>query len=240
MSAGLARACDGAACMVSALNGLRDVIVDRQLALLDAAVAAGVPRMISSDYSLDFTKTRPGGNRNLDLRRTFMALADRRPIAMTSILNGAFMDMLGGQMPLIQPKIRRVLYWGRADQRLDFTTKDDVAAFTAVAALDADTPRILRIAGGSATPRGLAEMLSDVTGQRFRTLRAGGLGGLGVMIAIARRFGPPDAVFPPYQGMQYLRDMMSGDGALTPLDNARYPDLTWTSVADHLARVFAS
>lgn len=237
--AGMARACEGAACVVSALNGLHHVIVGRQLLLLDAAVKAGVPRMISSDYALDFTKTRLGRNRNLDLRREFMALADRRPIAMTSILNGAFMDMLGAEMPIIHPAIGRVLYWGHADQLLDFTTKDDVAAFTARAALDADAPRILRIAGGSASPRAIAEMMSIVLCKRFKTFRAGGLGSLGVMIGIAKPFGPPGAVFPPYQGMQYMRDMMSGEGRLTPLDNDRYPGLRWTSIVDHLTRVFA-
>jgi hypothetical protein len=123
----VAAACDGAACVVSALNGLHDVIVDRQSVLLDAAVKAGVPRFISSDYSADFTKTTPGDNRNCDLRREFMARTDRAPIKVTSILNGAFMDMLGAELPIIQPSIHRVLYWSDADQLLDFTTKDDVA-----------------------------------------------------------------------------------------------------------------
>ena len=56
----LRRACEGAACVVSALNGLAPVILGAQGRLLDAAVAAGVPRFIPSDYSLDFTRTRPG------------------------------------------------------------------------------------------------------------------------------------------------------------------------------------
>ncbi len=136
----VATACEGAACVVPALNGLHDVIVDRQGVLFDAAVKAGVPRYISSDYSADFTKTRPGDNRNLDLRREFMAHADRAPIQVTSILNGAFMDMLGAEMPIIQPRIHRVLYWHDAGQALDFTTKDDLAAYVAAAALDGATP----------------------------------------------------------------------------------------------------
>ena len=82
-----------------------------------------------------------------------MARVDVAPIRVTSILNGAFMDMLGAEMPLIQRRLRRVLYWGSADQPLDFTTKDDVAAYTAAAALDDTTPRILRIAG-TASARG--------------------------------------------------------------------------------------
>ena len=50
----LARACKGGTCVVSALSGLRDVIVDAQTRLLDAAVDAGVVRFIPSDYAVDF------------------------------------------------------------------------------------------------------------------------------------------------------------------------------------------
>ncbi len=121
----LAAACKGATCVVSTLGGLRDVILERQSLLLDAAVAADVSRFISSDYSADYTKTQPGGNRNFDLRREFMGRADRAQIATTSIFNGAFLDMLGAEMPIIQPRIRRVLYWGDRYQPLDFTTRDD-------------------------------------------------------------------------------------------------------------------
>ena len=70
----VANACAGVSCFVSALNGVRDVMIDRQRVLLDAAVKAGAPRFIPSDYSANFTKTRPGDNRNFDLRREFMML----------------------------------------------------------------------------------------------------------------------------------------------------------------------
>ena len=59
-------ACSGASCVVSALQGLRDVIVETQTSLLDAAIEAGVPRFIPSDYSIDFTRFPVGQNRNLD------------------------------------------------------------------------------------------------------------------------------------------------------------------------------
>ncbi len=237
----VAGACAGAACVVSALNGLREVIVDRQGVLLDGAVRAGVPRFIPSDYSADFTKTRPGRNRNLDLRREFMAHADavaaRAPIRITSVLNGAFMDMLGAEMPVIQPRIRRVLHWGSAGQLLNFTTKDDVAAYTAAAALDHAAPRILRIAGDSVSARGLAQAMTELTGERYRTLWAGSIGSLGLLIRLAKLVVPqPGAAFPPWQGMQYMRDMFSGRGKLDPLDNGRYPGLRWTSVREQLRR----
>ncbi|KUM56270.1 hypothetical protein ACN42_g10950 [Penicillium freii] len=67
----LTRELDGATCVVSTLQGLRDVIHGVQGKLLDASVAAKVPRFIPSDFALDFTKAKPGSNRNLDLRRGF-------------------------------------------------------------------------------------------------------------------------------------------------------------------------
>lgn len=233
----MAAAVEGARCVVSALNGLDDVILGRQEVLLHAAVQAGVPRFIPSDYSEEYIRITPGTNRNLDLRREFMARADRAPIQVTSVLNGAFMDLLGAEMPIIQPAIHRVLYWESADQPLDFTTKDDVAAYVAAAALDDTTPRFLRIAGDTLSARDLAAVMTEVTGQRYRTLRAGGLGTLGLMIKVAQRVAPqPGEPFPAWQGMQYMRDMFSGQGKLTPLDNARYPEVRWTSVREQMTR----
>ncbi len=235
-AAALAQACAGAACVVSALSGLRAVIVDAQTQLLDAAVAAGVPRFIPSDYSIDFTKLPEGSNRNLDLRREFGRRLDQAPIAATSILNGMFMDLLTGQAPVVLFKIKRVLYWGSADQPLDFTTIADTAAFTAAAALDPTTPRYLRVAGEVASIRDLQADASAATGRRFGRLRAGGLWLLKLMIKVTRRLVPaPGDVFPPWQGMQYLHNMFTGLPKLTPLDNARYPDLRWTPVREVLA-----
>jgi len=232
----LASACSGGSCVVSALAGLRESILTNQGLLMEAAVRAGVPRFIPSDFSIDFTKLAPGSNRNLDLRREFHERLDRAPIAATSILNGMFTDLLIGPAPVLLFKLKRVIYWGNADQRLDFTAIDDVAAFTAAAALDESTPRFLRIAGDPITARGLAEVASEVTGRRFRLMRAGGLGRLGAIIKIARTLSPQaGALYPPWQGMQYLQNMFSGRAVLAPLDNDRYPGMRWTTVRDVLA-----
>ena len=232
---GVAAACAGASCVVSALNGLRDVIVDAQSVLLDAAVRAGVPRFIPSDYSIDFTGLPPGSNRNLDLRRAFHRRLDAASIAATTIWCGAFMELLTARMPLILFRRRRVLYWGNADQRLDFTTIGDTAAYTARAALDASTPRFLRVAGDQVTARSLAALLGELTGTRFRLFRAGGLGLLGTIITVARTVAPAKhEIFPAWQGMQYMHNMFDGRAVLEPLDNDRYPGMRWTTVRDLL------
>ena len=132
--------------------------------------------------------------------------------------------MLTGQMPLILFKRKRVLYWGDADQRMDFTTMDDTAAFTASAALDPSTPRFLRIAGDQLSARELAAVVSEVTGKEFRLFRAGGLGMLGTLIKVARAVAPGEnELYPAWQGMQYMRNMFDGRAKLEPLDNDRYP-----------------
>jgi nucleoside-diphosphate-sugar epimerase len=157
------------------------------------------------------------------------------PIQATSILNGMFMDLLTGQAPVVLFKIKRILYWGSADQPLDFTTIANTAEYTAAAALDPTTPRYLRVAGEVATVRDLQVAAGAATGQRFRRLRAGGLWLLKLMIKITRRLAPASKeVFPPWQGMQYLHNMFTGLPKLESLDNDRYPDIQWTKVREIL------
>jgi nucleoside-diphosphate-sugar epimerase len=229
-------ACSGASCVVSALNGLREVIVETQTVLLEAAVRAHVPRFIPSDYSIDFVKFPPGENRNLDLRRDFHKRLDQAPISATSIFNGAFAELLTGQMPLILFRLKRILYWGNADQQMDFTTIENTAAFTANAALDSSTPRFLRIAGDQLSARELAVVVSEVTGDQFHLLRPGGLQLLGALIKIARILSPGRReLYPAWQGMQYMRNMFDGRAKLEPLDNLRYPGIHWTTARDVLS-----
>ena len=232
----LTQACVGAACVVSALSGLRDVIIDTQKRLLDAAVAASVPRFIPSDFSIDYTRLPTGSNRNLDLRREFNQRLDQAPVQATSILNGMFTDLLTGQAPVVLFGLKRVLYYGSADQPLDFTTIANTAEYTAAAALDPTTPRYLRVAGEVATVRGLQRAATAATGEPFGLLRPGGLWVLGAMIKATKALMPAsNDVFPPWQGMQYLHNMFTGLPKLNPLDNRRYPDIRWTPVLEVLA-----
>lgn len=232
----LAKACRGASCVVSALLGMREVMIDAQTALLEGAVSAGVPRFIPSDYALDFNQLKPGENRNLDWHREFQERLDRAPIAATSILNGMFMDLLVGEAPFILFKWNRVLYWENADQVLEFTSMDDVARFTAAAALDSKAPRFLRIAGDRLTARQLAMVTSDVLGRKFKPQWAGTVGTLGAMIEVMRKLMPaPNDPFPPWQGMQYSRSMFGGVGMVGVPDVDRYPGMKWTRVRDLLA-----
>ncbi len=238
----LVRALDGVDVVVSAVSGTRSVIVDAQSALLRAAVDAGVPRFLPSDYSADYRSITPGTNRNFELRREFAAVLDAAPVRATSVLNGAFTDMLTGQAPMILFDRRRVLYWSSADQVLDFTTKDDTARVTALAALDPDAPRVVEVAGDRVTARSVADTLSQLTGTHFRTQWAGTASTLSAMARIGRRVSsaPDDEPFPAWQGMQYFVSMFSGEATLHHVRNDRYGPHRWTTVRDVLAAHLAA
>jgi nucleoside-diphosphate-sugar epimerase len=235
-AAALRAAVSGGDVVVSALSGLRPVVLDAQTQLLTAAVAAGVPRFVPSDYSADYRRLPVGTNRNLELRREFMARLDAAPVQATSVLVGAFADMLTGQAPLVLFGRGRVLYWHDADQRLDFTTKDDAAAFTAEVALDPTAPRFVEVAGSSVSARDLARTMTELTGETYKPQYAGGIGFLRTMARIGKAVSRDrEALYPAWQGMQYFDGMFSGDATLESVDNDRYGVRHWTSAAEVLA-----
>ncbi|TGO56625.1 hypothetical protein BCON_0075g00150 [Botryotinia convoluta] len=237
------KAVSGATTVVSALQGLREVMLGVQGRLLEASVAADVQRFIPSDFALDFTKCTPGSNRNLDLRREFHTKLDASGIRWTSVLNGGFMELLTtGQMPVINDKWHRIFYFGSVDQKLDYTMIPDVAAYTAAVAADPNpTPKFLRIAGSSVNANDLAAVVTNVRGEEYKPMWTGSVGFLRVFISILKFVigGEETQVFPPWQGMQYVENMVSGKGKLDPIDNDRYPDLKWTTIEKALAEADA-
>ena len=229
--------CQGASCVVSALAGLREVIIDAQKVLLDAAIAANVPRFIPSDFSLDFTKFSYGENRNLDLRREFHEYLDKTSISPTSVLNGAFTDMLTDQMPLILVKQKLILYWGDADHKWGFTTIENTAEYTTNVAIDDTTPRYLRIAGDLISPREVKIVAEEVFGAKFLLFRPGGKWLLGMLIKITRKLSPEkNELYPAWQGMQYMHNLIDKRANIDKIDNDRYPGIQWKTVRDVLTQ----
>ena len=234
----LKQACQGASCVVSALAGLQDVIVESQTKLLDAAIAAGVPRFIPSDYSSDFTQLPTGENRNFDLRKEFHQYLDKSPIAATSILNGAFADILSYGTPLYNFKNYSVGYWGdKADWKIDFTTMDNTADYTAAAAIDSSTPKILRIASFQISPNELVAAGAEVTKQEFKLIPMGSMEDFSAANKQERSAHPEGEkeLYSSWQAKQYLYSMFSVQN--TPLDNDRYPDIQWTSAIDVISKI---
>lgn len=243
----LGRACDGAWCVISTLQGLDDVIVGVQARLLDAAIERQARRFIPSDFSGDFTKLPEGSHRNFDLRRRFHAVASEHiersasAIEMTSIFQGGFTELLGSGWVLFDYKKRRVNYFGSADSPMEFTTWQNTAEFTAAAALDeTPTPRYLYPAGQRLTPRDAQVIAKRVTGADFALTRVMPTGLLRVVIALMKivKPGKKGDVMPLWVAMQY--GYCGALGLMSPmrLDNDRYPVIRWTGVDEVIRTAF--
>ncbi|GAB3894857.1 hypothetical protein GCM10028803_10480 [Larkinella knui] len=226
----IAKACAGMHCVVSALAGLGDVIVATQKRILDGALQAGVPRFIPSDFCTDYNDLVPGENRNFDLRREFKAYLDSTSIRASSVFNGAFADILKYNTPVLNLKDKSIGYWGdKADWKLDFTTMDDTAAFTAEVALEDTAPRDLQIASFQVSPNDLWADVKEATGQEFRIHQLGSLEDFAQYIKKQRADHPAgeNELYAKWQQSQYMYSMFSTQHH--QLANERYKNLTWTT-----------
>lgn len=231
----IAKASAGASCVVSALAGLSDVIVDLQKRIVEGAIQAGVPRFIPSDFCTDYTDLVPGENRNFDLRREVRNYLDSTSIQATSIFNGAFADILQYNTPVLNLKEKSIGYWGdKADWKLDFTTMDDTAAFTAEAALDDTAPRNLQIASFQVSPRMLWQEVKQVTNQEFLFYQLSSLEDFAQFIKKQRADYPAGEheLYAKWQQGQYMYSMFTTHH--TQLANDRYKNLTWTTSLDFI------
>ena len=220
---------------MSALAGLSDVIVDLQKRILDASIQAGVQRFIPSDYCTDYNDLTPGENRNFDLRREFKEYVDSTGIKASSIFNGAFADILTYNTPLLNVKDKSIAYWGdKADFKLDFTTMDDTAAFTAEVAFDDSAPRNLQIASFQISPNMIWADVKEVTGQEFSIRQLSGLEDFAGFIKKQRAENPAgeQELYAKWQQSQYMYSMFSTHHH--QLANERYKNVSWTTGLDFI------
>ncbi len=231
----IAEACRGVNCIVSALAGLGDVIVDLQKRIADAAVTAGVPRFIPSDFCTDYTLLKEGENRNFDLRRVFRTYIDGLPIKASSVFNGCFADILKYNTPILNLKDKSIGYWGdKADWKLDFTTMDNTASFTAEAALDDQAPRNLQIASFRVSPEMLSEEVKEVSGQEFKIHQLSSLDHFAEAIKKQRAEDPAgeNELYAKFQQGQYMYSMFTAQN--NEPANGRYEGISWTSCTEYL------
>lgn len=231
----LTSVCIGAMCVVSALTGLHEVIVEAQLQLLKAAISAGAKHFIPSDFSSDFTLMPNGENRNFDLRREFHQYLDTNGIRVTSIFNGCFADIIKYNTPLFDQKNNTVAYYhNKKDWKIDFTTMDDTAAYTASVAVDPAAPRFLRIASFRLSPADLANLSEQYKNKRFSLVDMGTLEDFSAHNKIMRAeySAGENELYPKWQQAQYLYSMFLVQHP--NLDNSRYPDLTWSKVEENI------
>jgi hypothetical protein len=80
-------------------------------------------------------------------------------------------------------------------------------------------------------------LLSALTGKKYKIFRPGGIGLLNFLIKVTRFMSPAEnELYPAWQGMQYMRDMMEGRIVFQKYDNDKYSYIRWTSVKEFLIK----
>ena len=232
----LPAACKDIDIIVSAVQGNDKIILEGQGNLLKAAESAGVARMIPSDFSVDIPKLDYGDNINLDYRKKFAESLAKSPVQPTSILNGAFYEvMVAPHFGIVDWERGIFRYWGDGDTPCDLTAVSDAAAFTAAAATDPEASgRTLRIAGNVLTMKEYHQALEEGSGQKLKVQALGSVTELRVAIETKKKTATNAW---EWISLQYLWCMVSGKGKLESLDNSRYSLPQRTSVVDFVKRM---
>ncbi len=224
--------------VVSAVQGGPDVIIDRQLEFLRAASASGAKRFIPSDYSLNFFGLGEGENINSDWRREFARRADqeRGSVQVVHVLQGCFLDegVLLGFLRAADLEKREAYLWGDGNEKMQFTTYTDTAAYVAEAALaDDELPQRLFVAGDMVTFHELVDAVAEGLGHDIKTITLGALPDLDAEIAQRMSEGPTDMT--SWLPLMYWRGMLSGRGGPGPLLNEKFPTIRPVTVRQYFA-----
>jgi hypothetical protein len=229
-------------CVVSAVQGGPETIIDAQLRWLRAARAAGVRRFIPSSFSYDFFGLAEGENPNSDWRREFARRAEqeRGPVEVVHVTNGCFLDrgVLFGFLGAFNLDKGEAYLWGDGNQKMQFTTYADTAAYTAeVAVDDRPVPDKFYVAGDSLTFHELIKEVEAGLGRSITVKKLGTLPELDAEIERRQRAEPTNIY--SWLPFMYWRGMLNGKGRLGPLMNERYPAIHPIGVREYTKRMAA-
>lgn len=216
--------------VVSALQGGREVVLDGQVALAQAAARQGARRFLPSDFAIDLFAA-PAGAPQFDLRRQAGTVIDALPMQVVHVLNGAFMDMmLDPATPgLIDVEHGTARYYGTGDEPFDLTTVEDTARFTARVATDpADVSGVRYLSGERTTFNAIIAETERLTDTALTRQVLGSADDLRRTVAAA---GDPWSVVPQW----YFLSMLTVAPFPTN-DNDRYPDAHPTGLRDYLTQ----
>ncbi len=230
----LDRATKGVDVIVSAVQGGPDVIIHGQVALAEAGKRNGVRRILPSDYALDLFEATPGEHMMFDLRRTANAQIAATGLEQINVLQGAFMEMFAPGAGTINYDAGTVSYWGDGSQVIELTSLEDTARMIAHVALDRG------VAAGKFAFAGdrisILDVVKVIEAQTGRTLEQHSMGSEAELRAahgqaLKDTSNPFGAVMLAYQLY-----MLTGQTALSDLQNDRYPDVKLENFAQFAGR----
>jgi uncharacterized protein YbjT (DUF2867 family) len=220
--------------IVSAVQGGPDVIIQGQVALAEAGKRNGTRRILPSDYGLDLFEATPGEHMMFDLRRTADEQVAATGLEQVNVLQGAFMEMFMPGAGTINYDVGTVSYWGDGSQVIELTSLEDTARMIAQVALDQNLPAgKFAFAGDQISILEVVKIVEAQTGRRFEHHSMGSEAELRAAHkqALSDSSNPFASVMLAYQLY-----MLTGQTALSDLQNGRYPSLKLETFAQFVAR----
>ena len=228
--ASLDRATRGIEVIVSAVQGGPDIIIDGQVALAEIGRRNGVRRILPSDYALDLFRATPGEHAMFDLRRSADEKIAATGIEHIHVLQGAFMEMFRPGAGVIGSD-GTVSFWGDGGQPIEVTSVEDTARMIARIALDR------RLASGKFAFAGdrisiieATKVIEAQAGRRFERRSNGSEADLRAALVAAKNDSFQSVT------LAYQLYMLTGQTALSDLQNDRYPDLKLETFTQFAAR----
>ena len=222
-------------------------MIDGQQTLIDACIAEGVPRYIASDWSLDFRGLKLGDHPAKDPMKHVQAYLEKKEgegkIKGVHVLNGAFMEVVWASfLGYVDAEKGTFRYFGTGDEKLEMTTYEDAARFTAEVAVDPNANGFLKggcslelagsrhvlvidlcdilVLGDRKSVKELAQLYEKRYGVKPEIQQMGSLDELYEKMQIAFKNAPQNPFI--WMGMFYQFYMQNGSTQLGELDNTRY------------------
>ncbi|KAF5360694.1 hypothetical protein D9756_005118 [Leucocoprinus leucothites] len=209
------------------------------LNLITAAKTAGVRRFAPSEFA-----SSTAGNARFDIyefKRQIQSELKRSGLEYTLFQNGIFMDYFAFGAPkphegplkmfpyIVDIASHKAIIPGTGDEKVTFTTVEDVGRFVAAAVKLERWPEELGMAGETTTYNQVIRDAEAVTGRKFEVqyLDKGQ-----ITKAMEESKGDPMKLFMA-QAMDVLAD---GLGAVEPTLNRLVPHVTITSVKDYISK----
>ncbi|KAG4442634.1 hypothetical protein IFR05_001890 [Cadophora sp. M221] len=236
-STALRRGLTGASACICCYLGDDKFMVEGQKTLIDACIAEKVPRYVASDWTVDFRQLEFGEHPSKDPMKHVLAYLeekeDRGEIKGVHVLNGGFMEVLTSPYaPWMNLDEGTFKYWGTGDEKVDMTTYEDAASFTAEIAVDDGANGFIEVLGDSKSPKEVAEVYKKVYGTEPKVERLGSWDDLQVKMTAIFKENPPNAF--SWMGLYYQYIMGMEKTRLRKVENHRYPSVKPKTLEDFL------
>ncbi|RDW63270.1 hypothetical protein BP6252_10815 [Coleophoma cylindrospora] len=138
-----------------------------QTLLIDACVAANVPRYIAGDFSVDITNIPYGALPPKDPCKDIMKYLESKDIQGVHILIGVFMETFWSDfMQIWDPKQKKLSYWGTGYEIWESTTYGTAADYTAAVVMDTTAVGIKQFLGDRKSLTEIIEIFAKVYGYK--------------------------------------------------------------------------